>query len=109
MKKNKIIAILINFVFFINIASCNTVKEGLVGTKRSEQSDEFLVEKKNPLEIPPDFYELPLPGEKQNQTNIFSDNKDVKELLNIDENENGKETNQNSTLDIETSVLKKIQ
>jgi len=110
MKKNKIIAILINFIFFIHIASCNTVKEGLVGTKRSEQSDEFLVEKKNPLAMPPDFDKLPTPGNQEVSPETFSDNSEVKELLNIEDfKEGSEETKDDGPADIESSILKKIQ
>ena len=46
MKKNKYLIILLLISFgFLN--SCQSVKEGLGGKKRSDQSDEFLVEKKN--------------------------------------------------------------
>ena len=33
------------------------------GKKRSDQGDEFLIDKKNPLVLPPDFDKLPTPGE----------------------------------------------
>ena len=47
----------IRIIFFIVIplflASCQSIKDGLSG-KKSENSDEFLVQKKNPLVLPPD-------------------------------------------------------
>ena len=50
MIKNKLnTLIIILFSFFLY--SCESVKEGLQGKKRSEQSDEFLVEKKKPFGI----------------------------------------------------------
>ena len=52
--KNKFILYLIIFFFII---SCSGF-----GTKRSEKSDEFLIEKKNPLVMPPDIMNY------QNQT-----------------------------------------
>ncbi len=54
---NKIITLLF-FLIFLN--SCQSVKEGLSG-KKQKSSDEFLVEKKNPLELPPEYGELPVP------------------------------------------------
>ena len=43
--------------------SCGSVGEALQGKKRSDQGDEFLIDKKNPLAMPPDFDKLPKPGE----------------------------------------------
>ena len=42
---------------------CGGVRDALEGKKRSEQSDEFLVKKKNPLQMPPDMSKLPKPGD----------------------------------------------
>ena len=53
--KIKFINLSVLFVFLISLYSCTTAKEVLGGKKRSEQSDEFLVEKKNSLAMPPDF------------------------------------------------------
>ena len=50
------------FLLFILIllSSCQSIKDGLTG-KKYESSDEFLVIKKNPLVLPPDFNLLPEP------------------------------------------------
>ena len=48
--------------FLIFLYSCG-VGEALQGKKRSDQGDEFLIDKKNPLVMPPDFDKLPNPGE----------------------------------------------
>ena len=79
------------------------------GKKRSDQSDEFLVEKKNPLAMPPDFDKLPMPGNQEVSTDIFSDNNEVKDLLNIDENKNQIVEKDVISTDIESSILEKIQ
>ena len=47
-------------VFAFLLGSCQSVKDGLSG-KKKENSDEFLVQKKNPLVLPPNFMELPTP------------------------------------------------
>ncbi|SVC40639.1 uncharacterized protein METZ01_LOCUS293493, partial [marine metagenome] len=46
--------------FFLN--SCQGIKDTLQGKKRSKEGDEFLVQKKNPLSMPPDYSKLPVPG-----------------------------------------------
>ena len=87
--------------------SCSGAKNALQGKKRSDNSDEFLVEKKNPLTVPPDIDELPVPlDQEEAQTD---DQEDIKKVLKIDENkstnsESGNE-NQNS---LEKSILEKI-
>ena len=104
MKFKKIIIFLFSMLFLF---SCSGAKDALQGKKRSENSDEFLVEKKNPLTVPPDIDELPVPlDQEEAQTD---DQEDIKKVLKIDENkstnsESGNE-NQNS---LEKSILEKI-
>ena len=56
----KIINILI-IIFFVT--SCESVKRGLTGEKMSS-TDEFLIKKKDPLIMPPDYENLPTPDER---------------------------------------------
>ena len=81
MKKNKNLSVIL-ILFSLFLYSCQTATEALQGKKRSDQSDEFLVEKKNPLAMPPDFDKLPTPGNQEVSTEMFSDNNEVKDLLN---------------------------
>ena len=46
------------------ITSCESVREGLTGSK-NQSTDEFLVKKKDPLVLPPDFENLPNPSESK--------------------------------------------
>ena len=69
------------FVFIVLsllISSCNTVKKAF-DPERKNSSEEFLVEKKSPLSMPPKFDELPVPQsivqENQDQS------EDIKELI----------------------------
>ena len=59
----KRIIYLITVFFFVT--SCagtwDSVKRGLTGQKKNS-TDEFLVEKKDPLILPPDFENLPTPS-----------------------------------------------
>ena len=64
--------------FLILLTSCQSVKDGLSGRK-SENSDEFLVQKKNPLKLPPNFDELPVPNAEKGLNE--SDNKEQIEKL----------------------------
>ena len=60
---NKIFKITKLLFFLLFLYSCGSVGEALQGKKRSDQGDEFLIDKKNPLARPPDFDKLPKPGE----------------------------------------------
>ncbi len=72
--------ILIYFSCLLFLYSCQTLKDGLTG-KKQENSDEFLVIKKNPLEIPPNFDELPIPqSEKINDQSELVD-EEIKDLI----------------------------
>ena len=108
MKKNKKISIILIF-FGLLLYSCQTASEALQGKKRSDQSDEFLVKKKNPLAMPPDFDKLPTPGVQEVSNEIVSDNNEVKDLLKIEENKNKIVEKDDSSTDIESSILEKIQ
>jgi len=52
--------ILLIIVLTVFISSCQSIKKTLSGAKQ-KSSDEFLVKKKNPLILPPNFDELPKP------------------------------------------------
>ena len=60
--------------------SCQSIKDGLTGKKR-ENSDEFLVIKKNPLEIPPDFNDLPVPQSEKIEDQSEAIDKDIENLI----------------------------
>ena len=74
-------------------------------TKKKNSSDEFLVEKKSPLIMPPNFDELPLPGSEKDKSNS-NDNK-IKSLVsnNEDINKKSKDINQS----FEESIVEKIK
>jgi hypothetical protein len=108
MIKNKLTILIIIF-FSILLCSCQSAKEALEGKKRSEQSDEFLVEKKNPLAMPPDFEKLPTPGNQEVSPETFSSNKEVKNLLNIQDSDVAGSNNAASSADLESSIIEQIQ
>jgi len=86
------------------IYSCGTIKEGFTNQKKNS-SDEFLVEKKSPLIMPPNFDELPLPSSEKDKSNS-NDNK-IKSLVsnNEDINKKSKDINQS----FEESIVEKIK
>ncbi len=102
MNYKKITLLLLAFLF---LYSCNNAKNALQGKKRSDNSDEFLVEKKNPLTMPPDINELPIPTDQEDLANKNDDEKlEVIKNLEVSESDT---TNENNSL--EDSILKKIK
>tara|TARA_B100000989_G_C19254508_1_gene349502 strand:+ start:95 stop:418 length:324 start_codon:yes stop_codon:yes gene_type:complete len=63
-KIKKIILILILFNLFLG---CQSLRDGLEGNKKSKSGEEFLIEKKNPLVLPPDYSKLPVPKDKSSE------------------------------------------
>ena len=108
MIKNKLIFIVI-ISFSLSLYACESVKNAVEGKKRSEQSDEFLVQKKNPLAMPPDYEEMPTPGNQEVSPETFSDDNEVKDLLNIKEEDTLDTNNNDNSSDLESSIIKKIQ
>ena len=103
----KYFKLLIFFQLILFLYSCSTVKEGFTNQKKSS-SDEFLVEKKSPLVMPPDYNDLPVPD--QNKETAESNENKIKDLMTKNENENGENNNsEDINLDIEQSILKKIK
>ena len=105
-KTNPLIA---SFLIFIFLNSCGTVAEGLGGRKK-KGSDEFLVEKKSPLVIPPSFGELPEPG-KEPKKDIISDKKntsDIEDIINQSSSTSTNKESDDTKNSIEESIIKKI-
>ena len=102
MNKNYFFLIIL---FLLN--SCQNVKYALSG-KKYENSDEFLVIKKNPLILPPNFNDLPTPKDVADTTQIENIENEIEDLLSsIKVNE---ETEESSTpSDAESFVLEKIK
>jgi hypothetical protein len=107
MIRNKLTLIVL-ILFSLSLYSCESVKNAVEGKKRSEQSDEFLVQKKNPLAMPPDYEELPTPGNQEVSPETFSADNEVKDLLNIQEGDTF-DTNNNNSSNLESSIIEKIQ
>ena len=104
MKKNKTLTILI--MFFIFLSACQNVKDALSG-KKYENSDEFLVIKKNPLVLPPNFNELPTPKDVADTTQIENIENEIEDL--ISSIKDSDETIESSSSDTESFVLEKIK
>ena len=95
--------ILLNFILLL--ASCGTMKSAFENQKKNN-TDEFLVEKKSPLVMPPDFNELPIPKEKEIQKDI---NETEFKLLITQDNQEIKSNEKDINKSFEELLLDKIK
>ena len=107
MKKIKLLTGI--FLSLLLLNSCSTVAEGLTGGKK-KGSDEFLVEKKAPLVLPPRFGELPEPGTKkvENTTSTEESDLSIEDLLNQGSSTEVSKKKDDSNNSIEKSIIEKI-
>lgn len=103
---NKIKFFLIAIIFLLN--SCQGVKDALEGKRRSKTGDEFLIEKKNPLTLPPNFEDLPEPVDttEVNETSESENEDDLQKIIAQSEDSSNQEINNSGSL--EDSILQEI-
>jgi len=108
MKKHKFCIIFLSLV--IILSSCQKFSEGMTGSKRSKTSDEFLVHKKKPLVMPPDYDDMPSPKQnKQKEDELSVSSESIEDLLNIKKKENNESFESGNDSSLEQSILKKIK
>ena len=100
----------INFyliIFSIFLTSCQSIKDGLSG-KKNENSDEFLVKKKNPLVMPPKFMELPKPEEEtfESEISAIDETNNIENILDIEKTTS---VNSGKSESAEDFVLKQLK
>jgi len=104
MKKtfNRILVIITLGLF---ISGCNSVKKAF-DPQRKNSSEEFLVEKKSPLSMPPEFNELPVPSNEKIDKDTQINN--IESLI-TEKNSNEKLEIIESDKDFEQLILDKIK
>ncbi len=102
MKKIDKLILYIFLGFFLY--SCGTMSEAgkVLRNEKIKSTDEFLVKKRQPLVLPPDYDTLPTPGTIEKKTN--KTNK-IDEILKIPKESNKSQSNTSS---IEQSIINKI-
>ena len=97
----KKITYILLFIFLVSCADTfDSVKRGLTGAKKNS-ADEFLVKKKDPLILPPDYENLPTPDERSAAIEEFSIFEEDLEIL--------IENDSSTSSSVEDSILKKIR
>ena len=94
------------FYTLIFLMSCGTVKNAFDNSKK-KSTDEFLVEKKSPLVMPPDFNELPIPKEQEEKSDVKEN--EFKTLISKENVEKKNNNNKNVNENLEESLLDKIK
>ncbi len=92
-------------VLTLMFQGCSSIKEGFRSQKKNS-TDEFLVEKKSPLVMPPEYNELPVPEIENFESEIEEEN-DIKKLLTNSNNTNSNSNEQNKNF--KNSILDKIK
>ena len=96
--KNKIFLLL---SLMLLLSSCGTAKKAFSNQKKNS-SDEFLIQKKAPLVMPPNYGELPTPE------NSKSEKQNINQVKNLIKN-NAEEQAIISSSSIEENILDKIK
>ena len=92
-------------LFFLT--ACSGFKEAgkILRNEKTNSTDEFLVKKREPLVLPPDYNKIPEPN-SQEEDNKAEDKNKIKEILkNSEENT----TSSDSTTSTEKKILEKIR
>ena len=96
-------------LLLITLSACNSIKKGLKGEGK-KGTDEFLVEKKSPLILPPNFDELPVPtSETDNNVALTKeDTSSIEDIINQSSSTDTSKKNNNLKNSIEESIIEKI-
>ena len=98
--KSKLYLLLISALL---LNSCGQgIKDALQGKRKSKSGDEFLIQKKNPLSLPPNFGDLPRPTEETDEVEE-NDNEDIKKIL-----KNNQSNSSEGTSEAERLILEEI-
>tara|TARA_B100001939_G_C16573784_1_gene459673 strand:- start:260 stop:574 length:315 start_codon:yes stop_codon:yes gene_type:complete len=96
-------------IIFLLVSACTNLDEAkkVLKNEKASSTDEFLVKKKEPLTLPPDFDKLPLPNSiSENKDNSLSNEEKIKKILTSEE-ENLSESGNSSNL--EETIIKQIR
>ena len=82
------------------------MQKKVLRNEKTSSTDEFLVKKKEPLVLPPDFDKLPEPESERSVNSDTSEKDKIKKILRADDS-NLKEKKNSSSL--EESIIEKIR
>ena len=99
------IILFITFLIFI-VTSCTSMKEAgqVLRNEKIKTTDEFLVKKKQPLILPPDYDKIPEPGSSNKIQN--NDKNKIRKILKQSESD---QADMNKSGSVEKSIIDKIR
>ena len=99
------VILFITFLMFI-VTSCTSMKEAgqVLRNEKVKTTDEFLVKKKQPLILPPDYDKIPEPGSSNEIQN--NDNDNIRKILKRSEVD---QSEMNKSGSVEKSIIDKIR
>ncbi len=103
---NKIKKIIYLNILLIFLSSCGIVRDGF--SLKKKNSDEFLVEKKSPLVLPPNYDELPIPGEENLNENQNLKQNEFKNIITKNKKNISSQNKSNNNKNFESLILDKI-
>ena len=110
MKKNNYLILFLTFLLLVS--GCQDVKKGF-GGKNIDEGEEFLVIKKNPLVVPPDFKKMPIPKNEIEESNTIevenNQDSDFKKLLKTKDQSVDLPDSRENTVDLEKKIIDKIK
>tara|TARA_B100000989_G_scaffold188700_1_gene142050 strand:- start:404 stop:715 length:312 start_codon:yes stop_codon:yes gene_type:complete len=96
-----------NILIILTVSSFLFSCGGFKMKKKADSGEEFLIEKKDPLILPPDFSKLPKPNE---QPEIVDKEVNIKSVFDGEQGGSEEDNNQNSSKsNIKKSISDKIQ
>ena len=96
-----------NILIILTVSSFLFSCGGFKLKKKADTGEEFLIEKKDPLVLPPDFSKLPKPNE---QPETVDEEVNIKSVFDGEQSSNEEDNDQNSSKsNIKKSISDKIQ
>ena len=108
---NRIIKLIFVFATILSLNNCTGIKNVITNTKEAS-GDEFLVIKKQPLTIPPDFEKIPVPISEESleeADQVIISESEIENLLKDISSESKAESADKISEDLENSILQKIE
>ena len=94
------------FVLITILTNCSNLSDAgkVLRNEKITNSDEFLVKKRGPLVLPPDYKDIPEPGSIMK--NEMDEKKKIKKILKVPESSN---SNINKNSSIEETIINQIK
>jgi|TARA_B100001094_G_C17574508_1_gene504414 hypothetical protein len=103
MKKDIII-----FLILLILTSCSSFNEAgkILRNEKIKNTDEFLIKKKEPLVLPPDYSKIPEPGTLAEENEEKKNTDKIKKIMRTS---NEKKINANKSSSVEDSIINRIR